>query len=80
VCDGRQAAAEEHHGAVDAVICCAGVAHPGTFEDTPAEQFERLMRINFMGTVRKQSSSLPTGACVSDTRVVLSPACCQRIH
>jgi len=59
VSDGRQAAAEEHHGAVDVVICCAGVAHPGTFEDTPSEEFERLMRINFMGTVRNPVGRTP---------------------
>jgi NAD(P)-dependent dehydrogenase (short-subunit alcohol dehydrogenase family) len=39
-----QAAAEVHHGPVDAVVCCAGVAHPGTFENTPPETFEQHMR------------------------------------
>jgi len=45
------ASAEAFHGEVDVVICSAGIALPKKFSETKTEEFERLMRVNFMGTV-----------------------------
>ncbi len=38
-------------GAPDWLITCAGVAHPGYFQDLPVEVFERTMAINYFGTL-----------------------------
>lgn len=45
------ASAEALHGEVDVLICSAGIALPKRFVETKTEEFERLMRVNFMGTV-----------------------------
>ena len=43
--------AEKKFGPVAVLVCCAGLAECKTFEDTPMEDFEKLMRVNFMGSV-----------------------------
>ncbi|XP_078481319.1 3-ketodihydrosphingosine reductase-like [Ciona intestinalis] len=42
---------EEKLGPVDVLVNCAGVSHAEVFEDTPAEKFEWLMKINYLGSV-----------------------------
>eukprot|EP00937_MAST-01D_sp_MAST-1D-sp2_P004478 g4478.t1 len=38
-------------GPVDVLICSAGITRPGVFEEVPAAEFERQMRVNYLGTV-----------------------------
>uniref|UniRef100_H2YIA8 3-dehydrosphinganine reductase n=1 Tax=Ciona savignyi TaxID=51511 RepID=H2YIA8_CIOSA len=42
---------EEKLGPVDVLVNCAGVSHAQVFEDTPAEKFEWLMKINLLGSI-----------------------------
>ena len=46
-------------GGLDVVIANAGVAHPGRILETPAEVFEKMMRINYFGTVHTTRAFLP---------------------
>lgn len=39
------------HGIPDVVVNNAGIGHAGAFLDTPAEQFDRVMDVNFGGVV-----------------------------
>ncbi|MCG7595823.1 SDR family oxidoreductase [Mycobacterium sp. PSTR-4-N] len=41
----------EQHGVPDVVVNNAGVGHAGYFLDTPAEEFDRVLDINFGGVV-----------------------------
>jgi 3-dehydrosphinganine reductase len=45
------AASAETHGPCDILITSAGVAMPGYFNGLSAEEFERHMRINYLGTL-----------------------------
>jgi 3-dehydrosphinganine reductase len=53
------------HGAAAAlgpprmVVTCAGVAHPGYFEQVDASVFERTMAVNYLGTVYVVKAALP---------------------
>lgn len=38
-------------GPCDVLVCCAGYAVPGYFEDLPTDEFERHMRVNYLGAV-----------------------------
>lgn len=49
------------HGPVDVLVTCAGVALPGRFTELTDEDFERLMRVDYFGTlwsVRAVTSSM----------------------
>jgi 3-dehydrosphinganine reductase len=46
-------------GGCDVVIANAGVAHPASVLDTPEEVYERMMRINYFGTVNTVRAFLP---------------------
>jgi 3-dehydrosphinganine reductase len=46
-------------GGIDVLVNNAGVAHPATIEDTSDETFERMMRINYFGTVYCTRAFLP---------------------
>ncbi|MCA9517361.1 MAG: SDR family oxidoreductase [Myxococcales bacterium] len=46
-------------GGVDVVIANAGVAHPARILETPVDVFEKMMRINYFGTVHTVRSYLP---------------------
>ena len=37
---------------IDFVFCCAGVAKPGLFLETPTETFNQQMQLNYMGIVK----------------------------
>jgi 3-dehydrosphinganine reductase len=47
------------HGRCDSVIANAGVAHPSRILETPTEVYERMMRINYFGTVHAVRAFLP---------------------
>ena len=57
--DGAIAQVTEQLGAVDVLVNNAGVGAFGPFVDTDAEVFERLMRINYLGTVYATKAVLP---------------------
>ncbi|MGC0366789.1 NAD(P)-dependent dehydrogenase (short-subunit alcohol dehydrogenase family) [Rhodococcus sp. 27YEA15] len=40
-----------NHGIPDIVVNNAGIGYSGTFADTPQDQFERVMNVNFWGVV-----------------------------
>ncbi|MFH4974593.1 hypothetical protein AB6A40_001302 [Gnathostoma spinigerum] len=42
---------ERKHGCIDLLVNNAGVSLPGIFEKIPVEEFERVMKINYLGTV-----------------------------
>ena len=46
-------------GGIDILINNAGVAHPATVEDTSDDVYERMMRINYFGTVHTTRAFLP---------------------
>lgn len=46
-------------GGVDVLIANAGVAHPSRILETPVEVFEKMMRINYFGTVHTTRAFLP---------------------
>jgi 3-dehydrosphinganine reductase len=39
------------HGPCDILITCAGIVHPGYFEQLPIEEFEREMAVDYFGTL-----------------------------
>lgn len=59
--DSRRAARETiaHFGHCDVVIANAGVAHCMKLTDTEDEVFERMMRINYLGTVHTVRAFVP---------------------
>lgn len=46
-------------GAPDLLITCAGIAHPGYFNELPIEIFEQTMAINYFGTLYCIKAALP---------------------
>ncbi len=48
---GAIAAAGEQLGPVDLLVCSAGIAHPGYFEQLPLEIFERTIAVNYLGAL-----------------------------
>jgi 3-dehydrosphinganine reductase len=46
-------------GGIDVLVNNAGVAHPATVEDTSDDTYERMMRINYFGTVYCTRAFLP---------------------
>jgi NAD(P)-dependent dehydrogenase (short-subunit alcohol dehydrogenase family) len=62
--DGSAAAAATRDavarlGAVDAVVCCAGVDVPGPLGAIPLEEWERIVRVNLFGTAAVVRAALP---------------------
>lgn len=45
------AACVDRHGPVDILITSAGIVRPGYFMDLPDSEFEREMRVNYLGTL-----------------------------
>lgn len=62
--------AEAALGRIDAVVCCAGGARTGLFDDVSADEFARQMDLNYLGVVRSLKAALPgmkarkRGSCV----------------
>jgi short-subunit dehydrogenase len=52
-------AAVERFGRMDLVVANAGVAHYGAFAEQPAEQFEEMTRVNWLGTLYTLHAALP---------------------
>lgn len=52
-------AAEAVHGPVDVLITCAGIAHPGRFEELPLAVHERTMAVNYFGSLYAVHAVLP---------------------
>ncbi len=48
------------HGPCDVLVCCAGYALPGYFDDLPVEEFERHMQVNYLGAVHAVRAVLPS--------------------
>jgi 3-dehydrosphinganine reductase len=44
---------------VQVLINCAGTSISGAFDDIPIDEFERLMRINYLGSVHATRIVLP---------------------
>lgn len=62
--DGRAAElaverAAARHGRLDAVVTCAGMDACGPLSDVPAEEWERVVRVNLLGTAAVVRSALP---------------------
>lgn len=51
--------ARGHFGAVDAVVCNAGIAEQKLFQDITDEAWQRMLDVNLMGAVRTIRACLP---------------------
>lgn len=58
-CEAVAARLLEEFGRCDVIIANAGVAHPSRVLETPVDVYERMMRINYFGTVHSVRSLLP---------------------
>lgn len=58
-CDAVAARILSEFGRCDVVIANAGVAHPSRVLETPTDVYDRMMRINYLGTVHTVRSLLP---------------------
>jgi NAD(P)-dependent dehydrogenase (short-subunit alcohol dehydrogenase family) len=58
-CQRAVAAAVEHFGGLDVLICSAGLSLRGYFEGTRLDVLERVMRVNFFGTLYCTHAALP---------------------
>ena len=50
---------KETEDKVDFLFCCAGVAKPGMFLDTPTKNFDDQMQLNYMGIVKSLKVFVP---------------------
>jgi NAD(P)-dependent dehydrogenase (short-subunit alcohol dehydrogenase family) len=62
--DGRVAeqavrAVSQRLGGIDAVVTCAGTDACGKLEDVPAEEWDRVVRVNLLGTAAVVRAALP---------------------
>lgn len=53
------AAAAERAGGLDAVVTAAGIDRCGTLADVPAEEWEKVVAVNLLGTVSVVRAALP---------------------
>ena len=51
--------AAERHGGLDAVVTAAGTDSCGTLRDVPADEWERVVRVNLLGTAAVVRAALP---------------------
>ena len=49
----------ERQGPCDVLVCCAGYALPGYFDELPLDEFERHMRVNYLGAVHAIRAVVP---------------------
>jgi len=49
----------ERFDEIDGIVNNAGIAIPRYFDDVPPEEFERVMRINYLGSVYPTKAALP---------------------
>jgi NAD(P)-dependent dehydrogenase (short-subunit alcohol dehydrogenase family) len=52
-------AASAETGGIDAVVACAGVDSCGRLDEVPPEDWERVVRVNLLGTVAVVRAALP---------------------
>ena len=53
------AAAQAAGGALDALVCSAGITQPGTFETISPADWERMLRVNVLGSAAAARAALP---------------------
>ena len=53
-------AAIERLGALDAVVCCAGIDVPGPFATIPGETWDRIVAVNLLGMAAVTRTAMPT--------------------
>jgi NAD(P)-dependent dehydrogenase (short-subunit alcohol dehydrogenase family) len=58
-CERAVAAAVEHFGGLDLLVCSAGLSLRGYFEGAALDVLERVMRVNFFGTLYATHFALP---------------------
>jgi 3-dehydrosphinganine reductase len=58
-------------GAPDLLITCAGIAHPGYFQEIPIEVFEQTMAINYFGSLYCLRTVLPAMQARKQGHIVL---------
>jgi NAD(P)-dependent dehydrogenase (short-subunit alcohol dehydrogenase family) len=58
-CERAVAAAVEHFGGLDILVCSAGLSLRGYFEGAALDVLERVMRVNFFGTLYATHFALP---------------------
>jgi len=63
--------AEEAFGDISVLICCAGEAECKTFEDLELEEFEKVMKVNYLGSVYAVKATLSSMRKVGQGHVVL---------
>jgi NAD(P)-dependent dehydrogenase (short-subunit alcohol dehydrogenase family) len=51
--------AAERHGGLDAVVTCAGTDACGRLDDVPREAWERVVKVNLLGTAAVVRAALP---------------------
>jgi NAD(P)-dependent dehydrogenase (short-subunit alcohol dehydrogenase family) len=49
----------ERHGGLDAVFTAAGIDHPAPFAELPGEEWNRVVRVNLLGTAAVARAALP---------------------
>ncbi|MDQ0575571.1 SDR family oxidoreductase [Agromyces albus] len=49
----------ERHGGLDGVVTAAGIDRPGHLEDVDATEWERVIRVNLLGTAATVRAALP---------------------
>ncbi len=50
----------ERLGGIDAVVTCAGIDSCGRLEDVPADEWDRVVKVNLLGTVAVIRAALPS--------------------
>lgn len=50
----------EEHGGIDAVVTCAGTDACGRLEDVPADEWDRVIQVNLIGTAAIVRAALPS--------------------
>ncbi|WP_214415259.1 SDR family oxidoreductase [Sphaerisporangium fuscum] len=61
----------ETDGRLSAAVLNAGIASGGAFEDVPDDEFERVLRTNFFGTLRVARAVLPALRAHGDGRLLV---------
>jgi 3-dehydrosphinganine reductase len=69
--EGAVKAAIADRGAPDIVITSAGISEPGYFAELPADNFERAMAVNYLGTLYAVRAALPSMRARKQGKIVL---------
>jgi len=63
--------AEAICGPIYLLVCCAGTSISHRFEDTPIDEFKRMIDINYLGTVNIIKACLPSMKSTGNAHIVL---------